>query len=110
MDKPEIARFTLPNFSIMAVNELDVEKRFVVSRPIVPRPCSEFLVRRHQRGCNIMGKEVAVGVDMEELDEIVMSDNSATTSGRKGLGWDDLPVVVAVRMSVASHLLTYTVD
>ncbi len=53
-----------------------------------------------------MRKKVCLGVDMQELDDILVSHNSSTTSGWECLGGDNLPVVVGVIMTITSHLLT----
>jgi hypothetical protein len=53
-----------------------------------------------------MGKEMSVGVHMQKLDDIVVSDDTATAGFWEGLGGNDLPVVVGVIVTISSHLLT----
>ena len=53
-----------------------------------------------------MRQEESVGLDMAQLDDVLVADDATTPSFREGFGGDDLPVVVHVGMGVASDLLT----
>jgi hypothetical protein len=47
---------------------------------------------------------------MEELDDVIVADDAATTSFRKGLGRYDAPVVVGIVVAISSDLLTLATD
>jgi hypothetical protein len=47
---------------------------------VILGPGREFLVRGHQRGCDVVSQKECVGSHVEELDDIVVADNTATTS------------------------------
>ena len=59
---------------------------------------------------DIVGHEERVGPSVEELDDIVMADNSSTASLRESLSGDDDPVIVLILMGVTSDLLTLAAD
>jgi len=106
MYQSKVTRLGLPCLILVCVNQVELEKSFIVSRLVILGPCSEFLVGRHERRSNIVRKKEAVGVDVEKLDGIAVSDNTSTTSLGNGFGRDDLPIVVSVGMAVSSDLLT----
>ena len=54
-----------------------------------------------------MRHEVSLSVDMQQLDDILVTDNTATTSLGKSLGGNDLPEVVGIVVPVAGNLLAY---
>jgi len=53
-----------------------------------------------------VSEEVALGVHMKELDNIVIPDDAASASLRKGFGWNDFPEIIRVIVSITSHLLS----
>jgi hypothetical protein len=67
----------------------------------------EFLIGGHERGGDIMCQEVRVGGHVQELDDILVTNDAATACFWEGLGRDDLPMVVRVIMAVPGDLLTY---
>jgi len=52
-----------------------------------------------------MSQKVALSVDMEQLDGIVMFDYSTRTSCRESLGRYNLPMVVRIIVTIAGNLL-----
>ena len=57
-----------------------------------------------------MSQKECVGSHVEELNDIVVADNTTTSSLGKRLGRENPPVVVGVIVSIASDLLTLTTD
>jgi len=52
-----------------------------------------------------MGKEVGQRVNVEQLDNILMTDDTAAAGFRQGFRWNNLPVVVRIVVPISSHLL-----
>lgn len=107
MNQSEITRFALPCLSIMTVCEGQLEEGFVVPGMVILGPGREFLVRRHEGRCNVMSEEMRIGIHMQKLNNIVMSDNATTACFRERLCRNDLPMIVGVVVTVPSQLLTY---
>ena len=53
-----------------------------------------------------MCQEISLSVHVQELDDVFMTDDTPTTCLRESLGWNDLPFVVCVVVSITSDLLT----
>ena len=53
-----------------------------------------------------MSKQMYLSVDMKQLDDALMLNNTSTTSLRKCLGGNDLLVVVDITITITSDLLT----
>lgn len=106
MDEAEVTGFGLPCFVGMAVVKYNLEEGVIMPGMVVFCPGGELLVSRHQRGGNVVSKEICLGVDMEKLDNIFIAHDTATASFRESLGRDDCPVVVRIIVSVSSNLLT----
>ena len=49
---------------------------------------------------------MSIGLDVQELNNIIVTDDAATTGRWDRLGRDDLPVIVCVIVGVARDLLT----
>jgi hypothetical protein len=105
VDEAELPRFCLPGSRIIAVQELELEQSIVVLAMIITGNSSELLIRRHKRGGNIMRKENRLRVVVQELDNIVMADDTTSSSFRKSLSGDDLPPIVGVIVTIAGNLL-----
>ena len=105
MNEPKMTTLAPKRLSLMSVIHLDREQGIVTSCRIVCGPGSEFLISRHQGRRDVVGHQVRVRVDMQELDDIVLTDNSTSTGFWDFLGRDDLPVVVGIIMRVCSDLL-----
>ena len=52
-----------------------------------------------------MGNEMGQRVNVEQLDNILMTDDTAATGLRQGFRWNNLPVVVRIVVPISSHLL-----
>lgn len=102
----EVARLGPPRLAIVRVgSQLNLEEGIVVAGMVSLGPGGEFLIGwEHGRG-NIVGEQVGVGVDVEELNNILVPHNAAATGLRKGFSGDDTPVVVGVVMSITGNLL-----
>ena len=83
-----------------------MEERVVVARVVVLRPGSELLVGGHEGRCDIMRQKKSLRVDVQELDDVVVTNYTTTTSLWERLSRDDLPVVVRVLVAITSNLLT----
>ena len=106
MNQAEVTRFALPCLAVVGiVGKHNLEKCLVVPRIVIFWPSCEFLVSWHQRGCNVVGNEVGQRVNVEQLDNILMTDNTAATGLRQGFRWDNLPVVVRIVVPISCHLL-----
>jgi hypothetical protein len=64
------------------------------------------LVGWHEGAGNVVGHEVGLGGDVQELDHVVVAHEATTACVGKGLRGNDLPVVVYVLMTIPCHLLT----
>lgn len=106
MHQPEMSTLCLPRLTLMCIFQEQMEEGVVVPSVIVLWPGRELLVRGHERGGDIVCEEDGLSVDVQELDNIVVADDTATPSLRKGLGGNDLPVVVRVGVTVTGNLLT----
>jgi hypothetical protein len=53
-----------------------------------------------------MSEKKRLGVDVFELDDVVVSDNSASAGIRDFFGRENLPIVVGVVVRVTCDLLT----
>jgi len=93
--------------SLVSVIHLDREKGIVISSRVVGGPSSKLLVRGHQGGRDVVSHQMRVRVDMEELDDVVLTDDPTSTGFGELLGRYDLPVVVGIVVRVCGDLLTY---
>lgn len=89
----------------MSVVQTQMKQRLVVSTEIVFRPGRELLIGGHERGGDVVCEEERVGVDVQELDHVVVPDDTPSPSFGDGFGGNDLPVVVSVVVAVSRHLL-----
>lgn len=71
---------------------------------------SKLLVGGHEGRGNIVRKKECLSVYMQELNDIVVTNDTTATCLGKCLGGDDLPFVIGVVVSVSSHLLTLTAN
>lgn len=55
-----------------------------------------------------MCHEESLCIDMEELDDVLVTNNATTASFREGFGRDDLPLIVGIIMTISGNLLSYT--
>ena len=111
VDKLEVAGLALERFILGSVpGQLNSEKRVVMPAVIVLRPGREFLISGHQRRSDIVGQKESVRCHMEELDDVIVADDAATTGFGKGLGRDNAPVVIGVVVAISSDLLTLATD
>lgn len=62
------------------------------------------------RGSDVVSQQESVGLDVEELDDIIVADNPSTASLRESLGGDDHPVVVFILMRITCNLLSLTAN
>jgi len=69
-------------------------------------PGGELLVGGGQRRSDVVGEEEGIGVDVVELNDVLVSNDATSTGIRELLGREDLPVVVGVVERVAGDLLT----
>ncbi|SRR6266496_3141415 len=106
VNKSELASFRLPRQAIMAIDNLELEEGVIVPTMVVLWPSCDFLVCGHGRRSHVVSEEVALGAYMKKLDNIFIPDNTASASLRKGFGRNDLPKIIRVIMSIASHLLS----
>jgi len=53
-----------------------------------------------------MRQKESIGFNMAQLDNVLVSYNTAAAGFREGFGGDDLPVVVQVSVGITSDLLT----
>ena len=91
----------------MSVDDEDLELRILVSSVDVGLgPGGELLVGRCERRSDVVGEEEGVGVDVVELNDVLVSNDATSTGIWELLGWKDLPVVVGVVEGVAGDLLT----
>ena len=107
VNETEVTRLALPCLAFHTLSQPDLEQGIVVAREIIFGPCRELLISRHQGRCDVMGHQVGLRVDVKKLDNVLMAHDAAATSLGESLGWDNLPVVVGVIVTVASDLLTY---
>lgn len=61
-------------------------------------------------GSDIVCHQECVGLNVEELDDVVMADDPSTTGLRESLGRNDHPVVVLIFMGIAGDLLALATD
>lgn len=89
----------------MRIVHLYLEEGIVSPLLFVGFHCRKFLIGRHEGRSHVMGEEQCLGAKMEQLNHVVMSDNSASTGIRDLLCRKHLPMVVRIVMRVASYLL-----
>lgn len=65
MDELEMARLGFHCIAIITILKLNLEKCVVMSAMVIFWPSSELLVCWHQGGCNIVGKKVALSIDVK---------------------------------------------
>lgn len=107
MNQAEVAGFALPWVALHGIIEAKLEQSIIVAGQVLLWPCGELLVCGHEGRRNVVGHEVSLSVDMQQLDDILVTDNTATTSLGKSLGGNDLPEVVGIVVPVAGNLLAY---
>ena len=107
MHELKVPTLTADRFPIVGIHHLELEQRIVVPRHVITLgPSREFLVGRHQRGSDVVCEEVRVGVLVQELNDILVSDDTAAAFIRDFMGRDDFPFIVGVRVGVPGDLLT----
>jgi len=87
MRQVEVACLGLECITWVTIDKIDNEQCVIVPAMVVDRPGSELLVGRHVRTRNVMCEEERVGRDVTELDDIVVANDSTTTSRRQRLRW-----------------------
>lgn len=89
----------------LAVLDLELEQSIIVALTLgqIGSHSGEFLVGRVVWGSDIVGEKVAVSADVEELNDISITDALGIVGNR--LGRDDLPQVVGIVVRVTGHLL-----
>ncbi|SRR6266404_650940 len=107
MDEPKVTALAPDGFAFVRAIEVEVEKRIVITRKVVPRPRCEFLIGGHKWGSNIVGKEISLCGRMQELNDIPMAHDSTAASFGECFSRDNLPPVVLVCVSITCDLLTY---
>ena len=90
----------------MRVVDLQLEQRVVLTALVVRLDRGELLVGRHERRRDVVCQEHGVSVDVQELNDIAVSNNSASPRLGQFFGRKDLPMVVGVVVRVTGYLLT----
>ena len=107
----EPASLCLPWLSVVAVDDEDLEVGVVdAAVEVCFGPGGELLVGRGERGGDVVGEQVRVGVDVVQLDHVLVADDPPAARLGELLGREDLPVVVGVVERVAGHLLACAVE
>jgi hypothetical protein len=106
VNEPKMSGLASERLSFMCIVHLNLEQGIVVSGGIVDGPGGEFLVGRHERRSDIVRQQVGLRVDVEKLDDIVMTDDTASSAVGDLPGRNDLPVVVGIVVRVTGDLLT----
>lgn len=106
MNQLKVTGLALPSFASVCFIESHVEESIVPARVVVLRPCSEFFIGSHQGGSDVVCHENGLGVDVQKLNDVLVSDDTATTGFGEGLGRNDLPLIICVFVAVTSDLLT----
>ena len=96
--------------SLITVNQAQVEQGLVVALHLVLGQGSELLVGGISRGSDIVGYQKRVGLEVEKLNDVVMTDDPSTSGLRESLGRNDDPIVVFILMGVTSDLLALAAD
>jgi len=104
--KPEVAGLCFPCLVGAAVDKHKLEEGVVVSGMVVLGPGGEFLVSRHQRGGDIVGKKVTLCIDVEELEYILVAHDTAASCFGQSFGGNNFPVVVGIVVAISSNLLS----
>jgi hypothetical protein len=86
MRELEMSREGLPCGTVVSVRQLELEKGIIPSVLDVRADSRELLVGRHERGSDIVREEQSLGDNVLELNNVVVSDNSASTGLRDLLG------------------------
>ncbi len=108
VNETNMARLRLPGLGIHAINNTDFEKSFVITAMLILRNGCELLVSWHQRRRNVMCQKMGLGIDVEKLYNVVVTNNASVARFWQGLSWNDLPMIIGVIMRITSDLLTYT--
>ena len=106
MEEPEVAGLCFPCLVGVAVDKHKLEESVVVSGMIVLGPGGKLLVSRHQGRGNIVGKKVTLRVNVEELEYILVTHDTAATCFGQSLGGNDFPVVVRIVVAISGNLLS----
>jgi hypothetical protein len=106
VNEPKMSGLASERLSFMCIVHLYLEQGIVVSGGIVDGPGGKFLVGRHERRSDIVRQQVGLRVDMQKLDDIVVTDDTASSAFGDLPGRNDLPVVVGIVVRVTSDLLT----
>ena len=72
---------------------------------VILAPCRKLLIGGHEWRCDIVRQQKGLRVDMKKLNDVVMTNNAASTCFRERLGGDNLPEVVRVIVSITGNLL-----
>lgn len=54
-----------------------------------------------------MCKQMGIGVDVKEADDVLVPHNPSTTSLRECFGWNNLPKVIRIVVCITRDLLAY---
>lgn len=102
----EVPALALDGFTIVSIHNVELEQRIVIPRHVFAFwPGSEFLVCRHEGRCDIVGEKVRIGLLVEELNDVLVSDNSTTTRAGDLMRRNDVPFVVLIGVMVSGDLL-----
>lgn len=102
-----MSTLALHGFAVMCVQHVNLEQSIIVPRHIFTvGPCREFLIRRHERRCDVVGEQIRIGLLMKQLNNILVSNNPTSTGARNLVSRDDVPLIVGIGMMVTSDLLT----
>ena len=106
VNEPEVAGLCFPCLIGVAVDKHKLEEGVIVSGMVVLGPGGEFLVGWHQGGGNIVSKKVALCIDVEKLEYILVAHNTAASCFGQSLGGNNFPVVVGIVVTISGNLLT----
>ena len=98
------------DLSLITISQAQMEQGFVVAMHLVLGQGRELLMGGVTRGSDVVGHQERVGLSVEELDDIVMTDNPSAAGLRECLGRNDDPVVVLILMGVTGDLLALTAN
>lgn len=111
VNQTEVTRLALPWVALIRFQDIEDEQGIGISAVLlIGIPSGELLVGGHEGRGNVVGEQVALGLGVEELNGILVTNDAATTGSWQSLGGDDLPEVVGVVVGVTGDLLTLATD